>query len=133
MSILKKTVSVFILFCVLLFVILVLNTVSITLFLVVPNLNAGASGLPIKQTEFIPFLIPITSEANKPMYALSAAIAVAGSTIGAGYAIAHVGTSAISAITEKEENFGRAFLIVSLAEALAIYGLIMGILLWTNI
>ena len=85
------------------------------------------------QTEYLPFLIPIAGEANKSSYALSAAIAVAGSTIGAGYAIAHVGTSAISAITEKEENFGKAFLIVSLAEALAIYGLIMGILLWTKI
>ncbi|MHA1378300.1 MAG: ATP synthase subunit C [Candidatus Helarchaeota archaeon] len=130
----KKTASVFIIFCVLLFVIMIVNAVSITIVFVIPNIGHGSSGLSAQQFEtIIPFLIPITDEANKSSYALAAGIAVAGSTIGSGYAIAHVGTSAISSFSEKEENFGKAFLIVSLAEALAIYGLIMGILLWTLI
>ncbi len=131
----KKIASVFVLYCVLLFAILIINAVSVSLFVLVPVFDSSSSGVSTMQapTDYIPFLIPIVGEANKGNYALSAAIAVAGSTIGAGYAIAHVGTSAISAITEKEENFGKAFLIVSLAEALAIYGLIMGILLWTKI
>ena len=130
----KKVASIFVIYCVLLFAILIINAVSVSLFVIVPIFDSSSSGLAPMQTptDYI-FFIPIAGEANKATYAYSAAIAVAGSTIGAGYAIAHVGTSAISAITEKEENFGKAFLIVSLAEALAIYGLIMGILLWTKI
>ncbi|MHA1299769.1 MAG: ATP synthase subunit C [Candidatus Helarchaeota archaeon] len=130
----KKTASVFVVFCVLIFIIMVVNAVSITMIFVLPNISHGSSGMSAQQIEtYIPFMIPIASEANKAMYALAAGISVAGSTIGSGYAIAHVGTSAISSFSEKEENFGKAFLIVSLAEALAIYGLIMGILLWTLI
>ncbi len=130
-KILKKTAGAFVIYCVLLFIILIINAVSVSLFVIVPVFRSGSSGFSALQNEFVYFLM--AGETNKATYALSAAIAVAGSTIGSGYAIAHVGTSAISAITEKEENFGKAFLIVSLAEALAIYGLIMGILLWTNI
>ncbi|MCD6592981.1 hypothetical protein J7L00_02715, partial [Candidatus Bathyarchaeota archaeon] len=37
------------------------------------------------------------------------------------------------AATEKPETFFRNFIIVALAEALAIYGLIMGLLLWLKI
>lgn len=130
MKFIKKTASVFIALCVILFIILIINTVSITLYLVLPNLP-GSSGVSAMQNEFI-YLIPMASESNKASYAYAAGISVAGGCIGAGYAIAHVGTSAISAITEKEESFGKAFLMVSLAEALAIYGLIMAILLWTK-
>jgi V/A-type H+-transporting ATPase subunit K len=53
--------------------------------------------------------------------------------IAAGLAISSAGTAAISALTEKPETFFRSFLIVALAEALAIYGLIMGILLWLKL
>lgn len=48
-------------------------------------------------------------------------------------AISATGTAAISALAEKPETFFRSFLIVALAEALAIYGLIMGILLWIKL
>jgi len=43
------------------------------------------------------------------------------------------GTAAISALAEKPETFFRSFLVVALAEALAIYGLIIGILLWLKL
>ena len=43
------------------------------------------------------------------------------------------GTAAISAAVEKPETFFRSFLVVALAEALAIYGLIIGILLWLKL
>ena len=46
---------------------------------------------------------------------------------------AAAGSAAISALAEKPETFFRSFLIVALAEALAIYGLIMGILLWLKL
>ncbi|MEJ2240730.1 MAG: ATP synthase subunit C [Candidatus Bathyarchaeota archaeon] len=43
------------------------------------------------------------------------------------------GTAAISALAEKPETFFRSFLVVALAEAIAIYGLIVAILLWISL
>ncbi len=65
--------------------------------------------------------------------ALSAALSVGFSVIGSAWAIKTVGTAAISALTEREEAFGKLLTLVVLAEALAIYGLIVAILLWTKI
>ena len=65
--------------------------------------------------------------------AIGAGAAVGLSALGAGLAISAVGSAAVSALAEKPDTFFRAFLIVALAEALAIYGLIMGILLWLKI
>ncbi|MFX1493852.1 MAG: ATP synthase subunit C, partial [Promethearchaeota archaeon] len=64
---------------------------------------------------------------------LAAALAVGLAVLGSGIAIKTVGTSAIAALTEREESFFKAFLVVALGEALAIYGLIIAILLWTKI
>jgi len=58
-----------------------------------------------------------------------ASIAVAGSTIGAGIAVSYTGSAALAAISEKPEMFGRAMVIVGLAEGIAIYGLVIGIIL----
>jgi V/A-type H+/Na+-transporting ATPase subunit K len=60
---------------------------------------------------------------------LAAAIAVAGSTIGASIAVAYTGAAAIAAMSERPELFGRAMVIVGLAEGIAIYGLIVAIIL----
>lgn len=60
---------------------------------------------------------------------LGAAIAVAGSTIGAAIAVAYTGAAALAAISEKPEIFGRAMVIVGLAEGIAIYGLVVAIIL----
>jgi V/A-type H+-transporting ATPase subunit K len=65
--------------------------------------------------------------------AISAALSIGISAIAAGLAISSVGSAAISALAEKPETFFRSFLIVALAEALAIYGLILGILLWLKL
>ncbi|MCW4028862.1 MAG: ATP synthase subunit C [Candidatus Bathyarchaeota archaeon] len=65
--------------------------------------------------------------------AVSAAVAISVPSIAAGLAISSAGSAAISALAEKPETFFRSFLIVALAEALAIYGLIMGILLWLQL
>jgi V/A-type H+-transporting ATPase subunit K len=68
--------------------------------------------------------------ASDPTAALfGAAIAVAGSSIGAGVAVAYAGAAAIAAISEKPEMFGRALVIVGLAEGIAIYGLVVAIML----
>ena len=74
-----------------------------------------------------------TSTSSNPLIPISAALVVSISCLGAGYAIAHVGTAAISLLAENEGAFFKGFLVVTLAEALAIYGLILGILLWLQI
>lgn len=65
--------------------------------------------------------------------AIAVAISVGASVIGSAWAMKTVGTAAISALSEREEAFFKAFLVVALCEALAIYGFIVGILLWTKI
>jgi V/A-type H+-transporting ATPase subunit K len=60
---------------------------------------------------------------------IGAAIAVAGSAIGAAIAVAYTGSAAIAAMSERPELFGRAMVIVGLAEGIAIYGLVVAILL----
>ncbi|MGD6852610.1 MAG: ATP synthase subunit C [Candidatus Bathyarchaeia archaeon] len=65
--------------------------------------------------------------------AFAAALAISLPALSAGLAISAAGSAAISALAEKPETFFRSFLIVALAEALAIYGLIMGILLWLKL
>jgi F0F1-type ATP synthase membrane subunit c/vacuolar-type H+-ATPase subunit K len=65
--------------------------------------------------------------------ALSSAIAISSSVMASAWAMKTVGTAAISSLSEREENFFKAFLVVALCEALAVYGLIIAILLWTRI
>ena len=60
---------------------------------------------------------------------IGAAIAVAGSSIGAAIAVAYTGSAALAAMSERPELFGRAMVIVGLAEGIAIYGLIVSIIL----
>ena len=60
---------------------------------------------------------------------LGAGIAVAGSTIGAGFAVAYTGSAALAAISEKPEMLGRSLVIVGLAEGIAIYGLVVAVIL----
>jgi V/A-type H+/Na+-transporting ATPase subunit K len=60
---------------------------------------------------------------------IGAGIAVAGSTIGAGIAVAYAGAAALAVMSERPDLFGRAMVIVGLAEGIAIYGLVIGIIL----
>jgi len=60
---------------------------------------------------------------------IGAAIAVAGSSIGAAIGVAYTGSAALAAMSERPEVFGRAMVIVGLAEGIAIYGLVIAILL----
>jgi V/A-type H+-transporting ATPase subunit K len=65
--------------------------------------------------------------------AMASAISVIVCVLGAAVAIKTTGTAAISALSENEAGFFKAFLVVALAEALAVYGVIVAILLWTKI
>jgi V/A-type H+-transporting ATPase subunit K len=60
---------------------------------------------------------------------LSAALATGMSSLGAGYAVAKLGTAAVGALAEKPELFGRLLVFVGLAEGIAIYGVIISILI----
>jgi V/A-type H+-transporting ATPase subunit K len=60
---------------------------------------------------------------------LGAAIATGLSSLGAGFAVAKVGTAAVGALAEKPDLFGRLLIFVGLAEGIAIYGLIVSILI----
>lgn len=60
---------------------------------------------------------------------IGAAIAVAGSSLGSAIAVAYTGSAALAAISERPELFGRAMVIVGLAEGIAIYGLIVAVML----
>ena len=59
----------------------------------------------------------------------AAALATGLSSLGAGLAVASVGSAAIGALTEKPELLGRVLIMVGLAEGIAIYGLIVSILI----
>ena len=60
---------------------------------------------------------------------VAAALSTALAALGAGYAVARVGSAAVGAIAEKPELFGRVLVLVGLAEGIAIYGLIVSILI----
>jgi V/A-type H+-transporting ATPase subunit K len=77
--------------------------------------------------------VAIASYDAAKYYAIGAGIAVGLATLGAGIAIKTTGTAAISLLAENEGAFFKAFLVVALGEALAVYGLIVSILLWTKI
>lgn len=64
---------------------------------------------------------------------LAAALATGLSSLGAGFAVAGVGSAAIGAVTEKPELLGRTLIFVGLAEGIAIYGLIVSILILNRI
>lgn len=64
---------------------------------------------------------------------LAAALSTALAALAAGYAVAKVGSAAIGAVAEKPELFGRALVLVGLAEGIAIYGLIVSILILNRI
>src|SRR5512137_1308069 len=60
---------------------------------------------------------------------VGAALATGLSSLGAGFAVAKVGTAAVGALAEKPDLFGRLLIFIGLAEGIAIYGLIVSILI----
>lgn len=64
---------------------------------------------------------------------IGAAIAVAASALGAGIAIAYAGSAALATISEQPDLFGRAMVVVGLAEGVAIYGLIVAVLILAKV
>jgi V/A-type H+-transporting ATPase subunit K len=72
---------------------------------------------------------PSTNTVDTGSAFLGAAIAVAASAIGAGIAVAYTGSAALATVSEQPDLFGRAMVVVGLAEGVAIYGLIVAVLI----
>ena len=96
----------------------VLAAAAVLLFL---GFSAGPSGAAETSTA--------ASSGSAGAALIGAAIAVAGSSLGAAIAVAYTGSAALAAISERPELFGRAMVIVGLAEGIAIYGLIVAVIL----
>ena len=60
---------------------------------------------------------------------MAAATAMGLSAIAAAYAIAVTGSAAAGATAEKPEVFGKVLIFVALAEAIAIYGLVVALMI----
>lgn len=84
---------------------------------------------------FLFFLIPdisraqTTSDSSSGMGFLAAALSTGLATIGAGYAVGAVGSSALGAVSEDPNILGKTLIFVGLAEGIAIYGLIVSIMI----
>ncbi|MBP1747862.1 MAG: archaeal/vacuolar-type H+-ATPase, subunit, partial [Deltaproteobacteria bacterium] len=65
--------------------------------------------------------------------ALAAAVAVGLSILGAGYAVAKIGSAALGAAVEKPELLTRSILFVALAEGLAVLGFAIAMMLLQKI
>ena len=66
--------------------------------------------------------------ANAGWAYLAAALSVGLGCVGAGIAVAYVGSAAVGAVAEKPQLAARTLIFVGLAEGIAIYGLIIGIM-----
>lgn len=60
---------------------------------------------------------------------LAAALSTGLATIGTGYAVGVVGSSALGAVSEDSSILGKTLIFVGLAEGIAIYGLIVSLLI----
>lgn len=87
------------------------------------------AALPVLVEAMVPLAQQAEGTSSTWAALLGAAIAVAGSSIGAAIAVAYTGAAALAAMSERPELFGRAMVIVGLAEGIAIYGLIVAIIL----
>lgn len=96
-------------------------------------LSAAATALLVAAPAALAATAPAAGAGVGPeawsMGLLGAALATGLSSLGAGFAVAKVGTAAVGALAEKPELFARLLIFVGLAEGIAIYGLIVSILI----
>ena len=110
----------------------------VTLWLVAAGISAGVATLVMWWSPLL--LAAETPAAGVALSAsavqwgfIAAALATGLSSLGAGFAVATVGSAAIGALAEKPELLGRVLIMVGLAEGIAIYGLIISILILNRI
>jgi V/A-type H+-transporting ATPase subunit K len=111
--------------------IVVAGALTIGVFIGAANSGAGATqpelavAYQAESTDTAPAPAPVDSGSAF----LGAGIAVAASALGAGIAIAYAGSAALATVSEQPELFGKAMVVVGLAEGVAIYGLIVAVLI----
>ncbi len=87
--------------------------VAVFLLMIIPNIARAQS----------------LADSSSGMGFLAAAISTGLATIGAGYAVGAVGSSALGAVSEDPNILGKTLIFVGLAEGIAIYGLIVSIMI----
>ena len=60
---------------------------------------------------------------------IAASLTTLGSCVGSGIAVASAASAALGAISENEKIFGKALIMVALAESIALYGLLISIMI----
>lgn len=126
--------------------IIVLCTIGIGIFMVYKEMEGSQKKLKkVLRTNlfvFIPTLVAAfimmaprvvnaataTGEVNG-LGLLAAALSTGLATIGTGYAVGVVGSSALGAVSEDSSILGKTLIFVGLAEGIAIYGLIISIMI----
>lgn len=104
--------------------------VALTLTVAVASMAVVATLLLVASPAAGAAATPVGTSGDAWAYGLlAAALATGLAALGAGFAVAKVGTAAIGALAEKPELFGRLLIFVGLAEGIAIYGLIVSILI----
>jgi V/A-type H+-transporting ATPase subunit K len=98
--------------------------------------NDTSAAVPAVTSESSPAVVqqatpPVVIDSGSAF--IGAAIAVAASSLGAGIAIAYAGSAALATVSEQPDLFGRAMVVVGLAEGVAIYGLIVAVLILGNV
>lgn len=84
---------------------------------------------------FLFFMIPSfasaasAADSSSGLGFIAAALATGLATLGAGYAVGAVGSSALGAVSEDPNVLGKTLIFVGLAEGIAIYGLIVSIMI----
>lgn len=90
-----------------------MSLIALFLFILIPDIvNAAQEGISGSGLGFI-----------------AAGISTGLATIGAGYAVGSVGSSALGAVSENPGILGKTLIFVGLAEGIAIYGLIVSIMI----
>jgi len=67
------------------------------------------------------------------LIALGAGLAVGLAGLASGLAEKDIGSAAIGAMAENEKLFGKGLILTVIPETIVIFGMIVGILLWTSI
>lgn len=127
--------------------IMVLLTIGTGMFMMYKDINGSKKRLKkILRTNlfiFLPLLVgaiitlvpqAVSAETANPATSsglgfIAAALSTGLATIGAGYAVGVVGSSALGAVSEDSSILGKTLIFVGLAEGIAIYGLIVSILI----
>ena len=96
-------------------------------------LNQGAVA-----AEAVPAAVAETALVNTDAFAtgmgyLAAALAVGMGAIGGGIAVAASASAALGALSENESIFGKSLIFVGLAEGLALYGLLIGFMIFSKL